>query len=241
MLTSLLIAAIFIAAIVSAISLFSRYYEYHGIGSQEGVFRGGLKDEKVAALTFDDGPSPDFTPRVLDILKEKQVKASFFHTGEMAEAYPEIAKRAIIEGHEVGNHTYNHVNMIFLSKKDLASEISRGEKAILSATGERPFLFRPPRGLFNERVRRALVGREYRIVLWTASAADWRPGSRRFIAPRIKKGLKPGAVFLFHDGGAIVGNKGGDRESTVSVLPEVIDMIRDSGYRLVKVSELIED
>lgn len=241
MFTTLIIAATLVVVLIIPISLFSRYYEYHGIGSQDGVFRGGSSKDKEVALTFDDGPSPEFTPRVLDILKKKQVKASFFLNGEMAKNYPDIVKRTALEGHDVGNHTYSHVNMILLSDEALAWEIDQGEKAVQAAMGTKPTLFRPPRGLFNGKVRRALISRGYRVVLWTVSSADWRPGSERFIAPRVRKGLKPGAVILFHDGGAIVKNKGGQREGTVSALPEVIDMIRDAGYRLVKVSELMRD
>lgn len=235
---ALLIAGLIISFLVLVYS-FVYFYEYHGIGPQDGVWRGNPNAPMKVALTFDDGPSLEYTPQILDILKEKQAKATFFMTGAMAEELPEIAARVAAEGHDIGNHTYHHVNMIFLKGEAIDKEIELGEEAIAKAVGYKPVLFRPPRSLFTDEVRRKLLARDYKIVMWTASGADWLPGGSRFILSRVKKGLQPGAVFLFHDGGALVSRKGGRRKDTVYALPFVIDLIRDAGYELVTIGDLL--
>lgn len=235
MVTAALIAGLIIAGFAAV----SSYYEYHGIGLQRGVFRKAPDNQdRIAALTFDDGPSLHYTPQILDILAAKQVRATFFLTGQMAEEHPDIARRIVAEGHEIGNHTYSHVNMIFLNRLALADEIDRGHQAIVAATGVAPTLFRPPRGLFNEKVRTALVGRGYQIILWSVSAADWGLLSANTIAWRIRHFAHPGAVYLFHDGGALIKNNGGKRAKTVAVLPVAIDYLRGQGYSLVTVGEM---
>jgi peptidoglycan-N-acetylglucosamine deacetylase len=230
-----LIAFILVAAVGAAIT----YFEYHGFGLQDGIFRhGDGEGAKIAALTFDDGPSRDFTPQILDILRSKNVKATFFLTGQMAEQNQDIARRIADEGHEIGNHTYTHVNMVFLSSHNLISEIERGEAAITAAVGRQPLVFRPPRGLFNETIRRSLIERGYRVILWSVSAADWSLLPAWAISLRVRRFTRPGAVILFHDGGSLVKNSGGNRAKTVAVLPRVIDYLKAKGYILVTAGEL---
>jgi peptidoglycan-N-acetylglucosamine deacetylase len=225
----------------AAVSGFIYYYEYYGFGSQDGIWRGGGGEKRIVAITFDDGPSPEYTPRILDVLKEKKAKATFFMTGALVESYPEIAARAAAEGHDVGNHTYNHVNLVFLKGPDLVREIEMGERALTAATGRKPVLFRPPRSILSSEAKRLLVDRGYSIIMWTASAVDWMDLGDQLIMRRLKKAVKPGAAFLFHDGGALVKNKGGRREGTVLALPLVIDMIRSKGYELVTMTEMLSN
>jgi peptidoglycan-N-acetylglucosamine deacetylase len=143
------------------------------------------------------------------------------------------------EGHDVGNHTYNHVNLVFLKKADVVREIDMGEKAVTEATGRKPDLFRPPRSIMNSEAKRFLREKGYSVVMWTASAADWMSPGPAYILRRLKGAVKPGAAFLFHDGGAVVGKQGGRREGTVLALPLVIDMIRNAGYELVTMTEML--
>lgn len=232
---------VFIILAVGAVTaLAANYFEYRGIGSQEGILRRGPKPGRYVSITFDDGPSPEYTPRILDILKENDIKASFFLTGKMAERYPEIVKRMVDEGHDIGNHSYSHFNMILLDKDRIEDEVDRSEQAIRSASGAKPQLFRPPRGLYNEHIRRLLVERGYRIILWTVSAADWGPLGTKGIILRVLQFARNGAIILFHDGGSIVKSEGGNRERTVKALPVIIKRLRARGYEIVPVSDVVE-
>jgi peptidoglycan/xylan/chitin deacetylase (PgdA/CDA1 family) len=238
------IAAVAAALLILFIALtaFSiSYYEYHGLGNQEGIVRKGSQaPPKAVAITFDDGPSPEYTPILLDILKQEQVSATFFMTGAVVEQYPEIVERAVREGHEVGNHTYSHVNMNFLRGAKLIREITRGERAVEKAAGSRPTLFRPPRSLLNEEGRAELVKRGYKIIMWSVSAADWGPFGTSMIVWRVRRFVHPGAIILFHDGGALVRNSGGKRHKTVNALPVIIKDLKESGYELLTISQLLQ-
>ena len=152
------------------------FYVYHGIGHQPDIYRSGNRSSNMVALTFDDGPSAEFTPAILDILKEYNVPATFFMVGVHVEKYPEIAQRIVDEGHEIGNHTYSHRNIPTLSTIDLHKEILEATAAITTVTGVYPPYVRPPRGMYDGRFRRLanLLGQE--IVLWTISTRDWRYG-----------------------------------------------------------------
>lgn len=233
--SAIIIAAAFLAAAALAVG----YYEYHGIGPQDGVLRSGNPQSgKKTVLTFDDGPSEEYTPIILDILHDRGVKAVFFLTGRQAEKHPEIVRRILDDGHEIGNHTYSHVNLVFLREKDWQEEILRGEQAIAEITGRKPGLFRPPRCLFNEKIRRFLLGRGDQIILWSVSAADWLPFGQNFVSWRVRRFAKPGGIILFHDGGALVKSHGGKRDVTVKSLQIVIDSLRADGYEFTSLGKL---
>ena len=234
-LSAIIIAAAVLVTAVLAVS----YYEYHGIGSQEGVLRkGNPQSGKKTVLTFDDGPSAEYTPIILNILRDSGVKAVFFLTGRQAEKHPEIVRRILRDGHEIGNHTYSHVNLVFLSEKDWQDEIRRGEQAIEDITGQKPVLFRPPRCLLNEKIRQFLLERGDQIILWSVSAADWLPLGKNFVSWRIRRFTKPGSIILFHDGGALVKSHGGKRDTTVKSLQIVIDSLRADGYEFTSLRKL---
>lgn len=214
------------------------YFEYRGIGPQEGIVRRGPCLPYVA-LTFDDGPGAEYTPMILDILKEKNVKATFFLVGKHVEKYPDIAKRIVAEGHEVGNHTYSHKEMFPASRKRVIKEIVKCEEAIEKVTGVRPVLFRPPRGIYSDAVRKIVLEMGYTMILWSISAVDWAGTPARAIAARVKRYVKPGAIILFHDNGALLKSEGHSRMNTVKALPKIIDDLRTKGYQFVTVSQLL--
>lgn len=228
------------ALVMAFFAAFISYFEYHGIGPQDGIIRRGSRHLNVVSITFDDGPSPQYTPKILDILKEKKVKATFFLTGKHVEKYPDVARRILAEGHEIGNHTYSHKEMFALTKKVADREIGKAEQAIIDILGVRPTLFRPPRGIYSNTIRALLVKKGYDIVLWTISSVDWRniPSSR--ITARIQRFVHNGAIILFHDSGALIKREGGKRVNTVKALPEVIDMLKNNNYKIVTVGTLIE-
>ena len=226
-------------ALLAGIAFSISYYEYHGIGPQEGITRRG-PHQNIVSLTFDDGPSPTYTPQILDILEEKGVKASFFVVGQNVEKYPDIARRIVAEGHDIGNHTYSHRELVPSTKKIVENQLEKTDSAIQKTTGVRTKLFRPPRGMLSNAVRALVVAHGYRIILWTASSMDWSGVSPRTMAMRLRLFMRRGAIILFHDSGALIRNEGASRGNTVQALPMIIDHLRDKkGYEIVPVSEML--
>lgn len=195
------------------------------------IWHGSVRTNYIA-LTFDDGPDIKYTPQILDILKENKVKATFFLVGRKVEKYPEIAKRIVEEGHIVGNHTYSHTNLLLDRKKTVKKEIKRCEDAIVKNCGVVPYLFRPPYGFRTPLVYEVAEEKGYLVVLWSLSSHDWvSPGKERIIN-RVLKKSKNGAIILFHD-------SGGNRQQTVDALPEIIKQLKNKGYNLVGIPEIL--
>jgi len=220
----------------------SSFYVYYGFGHQPDIYRHGDRKLPMVAITFDDGPSPDFTPKILDTLRDYEVPATFFMVGSHVDKYPEIAKRIVEEGHEIGNHTYNHRNVPTLTSFDLNEEIIGATTAITQVTGQYPEYVRPPRGMYDGRFRRlsALMGQK--IVLWTVSSRDWRYGTTADkIVKNVMSRVKNGDIILFHDSGALVRNEGGDRSATVKALPVVIEQLWERGFQIVPLRVLLMD
>lgn len=218
------------------------FYVYHGFGHQPDIYRKGNGDKPWVAITFDDGPSPQYTPRILELLEAYDVPATFFMVGAHVEAYPEIAAAVVAAGHEVGNHTYTHINVPTASTQRLYEELLGTTAVILEATGVYPQYIRPPRGLYDARFGRmaALLGQK--IVLWNRSSLDWRGNgiSSQAIVRRIVDQVRPGDILLFHDSGALIGREGGNREMTVQALEAVILGVRAKGLQFVPLSTLLE-
>ncbi|HHX26996.1 MAG TPA: polysaccharide deacetylase family protein, partial [Firmicutes bacterium] len=225
-----------------AIFLAVHFYVYSGLDYQPDIYRTGNPKSRQVALTFDDGPSQEFTPLVLDILREYDVPATFFLVGIHAERYPEIARRIAEEGHEIGNHTYRHITIPTASNKTLYEEVIKATGVITQTTGEYPKYIRPPRGVYDARFRRLSHVLGQKIVLWTISTRDWRYGtSAQSIVKRAVSQAKGGDIILFHDSGALVKNEGGDRSATVRALPLVIEGLRQKGLEIVPLGELLEE
>ncbi|MDM5248068.1 polysaccharide deacetylase family protein [Lysinibacillus sp. G4S2] len=190
-------------------------------------------DEKVIALTFDDGPHKKYTPDVLDILSKYNAKATFFIVGENAEKNPELALRVYEEGHELAIHTYTHPLRTNVSK--LMKEIKQSHATIFGITGSSPVLFRPVKGQYTDAMIDAIVKEGYKVVMWSwhLDTFDWKnPGEKR-IVNTVLKGAKPGSVVLFHDGG-------GNREQTVRALKKILPELEKQGYKFVTISELLD-
>jgi len=219
--------------------LFFNRYVYKGFGMQEDIIRHGPREFNCLTITFDDGPHPEYTPDILDILKEKEVKATFFLIGQNAEKYPEIVKRILNEGHSIGNHTYSHRSLIPLSQKNTEHEILKGESVIQEITGEKPTLFRPPRGIYSDYARELLKENRYTIVLWDVSSQDWRELRYNNIITNILKSVQNGSILLFHDSGDLFSSSGGDRINTVKALPLIIDQLHALGYELITIHEML--
>jgi cellulose synthase/poly-beta-1,6-N-acetylglucosamine synthase-like glycosyltransferase/peptidoglycan/xylan/chitin deacetylase (PgdA/CDA1 family)/spore germination protein YaaH len=206
--------------------------------------------KKKLAITFDDGPDQRWTPRILDILKEKKVPATFFVIGLNASDSPELVKREFAEGHEIGNHTYTHPNFNSddpakaISKTQIRWELNLTQRLIESTIGVKSILFRPPFGIdhqpeYAEEVAQLPIVQDmgYLIVGQKIDPHDWQQRDGKQIpAQEIVDGVlrqsEDGNIILFHDGG-------GDRSQTIAALPQIIDSLRAQGYQFVSVSDLI--
>ncbi|SER81576.1 polysaccharide deacetylase family protein [Psychrobacillus sp. OK032] len=190
-------------------------------------------EEKVVALTFDDGPHPKHTAEILDILSNYDAKATFFVVGENAEKNSDLILRQYNEGHEIANHTYTHPLKTTLAK--LEKELKQTDEIIFSITGTYPELFRPVEGQYSDQMIQSVVKKGYRVIMWSwhQDTEDWKnPGIHR-IEKTVLKGVKPGNIILFHDGG-------GNRRQTVEALEKIIPELKEQGYEFVTVSELIK-
>jgi peptidoglycan/xylan/chitin deacetylase (PgdA/CDA1 family) len=183
-------------------------------------------------LTFDDGPSEKWTSKILDILKEKDVKATFFVVGEKAKRCPDIVKRIVEEEHGIGNHTYTHRKLTFLSYKDVFNEIERCEEEIFRITGKRPYLLRTPHGfrsLFLPLIKRK---KGLKVVTWTKGVWDTDGPGEKEIMMRVFKKVKNGEILLLHDGNEKAAPQ------VFSCLSEIIDEYKKRGFGFGKVEEI---
>lgn len=154
----------------------------------------------VMSLTFDDGPHPFLTPMLLDLLKLRQVRATFYVIGRDAAHSPDILRRMIDEGHEIGNHSWSHPVLSKWSHSGILKEIDRTNDAVFAATGIVPRTFRPPYGAFEPHQRYALVrDRHMPTILWSVDPEDWRRPGSKFITDFVLKRARPGAIVLTHD------------------------------------------
>jgi cellulose synthase/poly-beta-1,6-N-acetylglucosamine synthase-like glycosyltransferase/peptidoglycan/xylan/chitin deacetylase (PgdA/CDA1 family) len=191
-------------------------------------------------LTFDDGPDPTWTPKVLDVLKKHHAHAVFFVTGTMTSRYPELVKRMVEEGHEVGLHTFNHPDLSFQSTKRIDWELSQNQLALAGAAGIRTSLFRPPYSSFANAmdnkswpVTEYIGTRGYITVVNNTDSEDWqKPGVDRIIRNATPKGGK-GAIVLMHD-------SGGDRHQTVQALDRFLPELQERGYRFQNLTEALD-
>ncbi|MCI0341486.1 MAG: polysaccharide deacetylase family protein [Planctomycetales bacterium] len=196
----------------------------------------------VLALTFDDGPAPGGTDRVLDFLRERGARATFFLVGRNVERHPGCARRIVAEGHEVGNHTMSHLySWAFWPGTTLAREIEEGEDAIAKATGVRPRLLRWPVGVpFPNvaRVERAAADRDCVLVAYSGAARDaGSDEAHEALAARVLDAARDGAILVMHDGHS--GYEHPDQSATLAALPRILDGLAARGLRTVTVSELL--
>ena len=200
------------------------------------VLAAGHTNQKVVALTFDDGPYSPYTEKILAVLKEKNVHATFFIVGENALAHPELVREIKADGHLIGTHTQHHKDLLRLDKKEVHDEMAMGVESLRKITGESPKFIRPPHGFKDYEVIEQAERLGLKVVNWDIIPRDWtNPGTQKIVS-RVIENIKPGSVILLHDGDSPA-NKG-SREQTVQALPEIIDQLRVEGYSFVTVEEL---
>lgn len=193
------------------------------------LLHGDLKKKQIA-LTFDDGPHPQYTPQILDILAREKVKATFFVIGEMADKYPDLVQAEFKAGHNIGNHTYHHVNLTKILEPDVATEIKACGEALQRITQQAPYLFRPPGGDYDTGVAETSEVLGYTIVLWTDDPGDYASPGEQLILQRTLKSANKGGIILIHDG----------VQQTIAILPELITTLKKQGYQFVTIDEMVK-
>ena len=184
------------------------------------------------ALTFDDGPYPGYTERILEILREKDVRATFFVIGVHVEKRPELARLIVKEGHEIANHTYSHPNLTRLGKKEVLEELGRTRRLITDKTGIDSGYFRPPGGRINRRIFRLARENGYEPVLWTVLPRDHEPSvPEDILVSRVINGSMNEGIVCMHNG----------IDRTINALDDIIDRLRMKGFRFVTITELYRE
>ena len=229
------IAFLTIVVFTAALSYFAR--EKNGAARQEAwsshtLADAGYEDEAPykgkVALTFDEGPHPVCTPQLLDGLKKRDVKVTFFVTGENVESYPEIVKRASEEGHLIGNHTFHHVQLTAANADDFKKEIISTNDIIQEVTGKETSFIRPPYGSWDKKYEKEL---NMFPVLWDVDPLDWCSTNVDKIVRSVLAGTKENSIILMHD----------SYDSTVTAALQVVDILKAEGYEFVTVDEILFD
>jgi peptidoglycan/xylan/chitin deacetylase (PgdA/CDA1 family) len=206
-------------------------------GAEPVAVWAGPPGEKAVALTFDDGPSPKFTPQILALLEHYRAQATFFVIGHKAEQYPWLVRAELKNGHEVGNHSFSHPRM---TKEDrLARERQLERTAVdldLLGCPRTDRLFRPPYSAFDDRLKTYLAHTHRRLVLWSLDSGDWRGLAAPAIVHNVLTRVRNGSIIIFHDSDEYAK---ADRHPTVEALGIILPALKAQGYRMVTVSELM--
>ncbi len=235
---NLLLIILILAVVLALFAVLTVFFDQAVLVRQNTVYRAAIRD-KVVAITFDDGPSAAWTPLILDELKQAGVKATFFMLGTQAVKYPDVARRVAAEGHEIGNHSFDHHGIFFYSAQEAAREVKEGEKAIRDVTGVTTKYFRPPKAWINDQEKSVFAGMGYKVILWSLNSKDWVTFDDKYIVAFLVHNARPGDIILFHDSGSVFGVEGGDRHETVKAVAGLIAKLKAKGYRFVTISELI--
>lgn len=188
------------------------------------------QDGKYVALTFDDGPHPEVTPRILDTLKEHDVKATFFMLGSQVEYYPSLANEVKEAGHEIANHTMNHHDLSVLGVDQIKNEIQQSSEMIKKSTGWTSTLLRPPYGASNNDVEKMSTDLGHALVMWSVDSLDWKSRDATAVNKEVMSHVTSESIVLLHD----------IHSSTADALPQLLTSLEEQGYQMVTVSQLLE-
>ena len=202
------------------------------------VFWHARTDERVVALTFDDGPCHPYTEGLVEVLSREGIRATFFMVGNNVVREPNLAAEAASE-HAVGNHTFTHPHLTWSKGSTVREELARGQEAIHDATGAVPTVFRVPHGWYGPQVISGARELGMRCVGWSVMAWDWNKPPPETIQRRILRGAGPGGVTLLHDGQDTDAYPKSDRSRTIAAVPRIIESLGQDGYRFVTVPELM--
>jgi peptidoglycan-N-acetylglucosamine deacetylase len=190
-----------------------------------------VTEEKIVSITFDDGPDIELTSTLLDQLKHLGIPATFFCIGRKIKGNEDLLKRMHSEGHLIGTHSYSHSNWFDLfSPSHMRKELENSVQAVFESTGKKPLLFRPPYGVINPMLKRALHGSGLQVIGFSNRAWDTSSRKKEIILARIMKNLKPGDIILLHD----------TVQGTIEVIKTVVEQITQAGYRIVPLDKLLK-
>lgn len=213
------------------ITLIGSFSMSHNLFLKASTAHKSIKVKKIA-LTFDDGPHPEYTLEVLDILERFNAKATFFCIGKNAEQYPNILKAIIEKGHDIGNHSYTHDTWIdFSSSNTWQEEIQKTDNIIENITGEKPQLFRPPYGVTTPQLANAIKQTRHRVIGWNNRSFDTALKNKSLILKRVIKRICPGGIILFHD----------TQKNTLVILEHLLQHLKQHNYNAVTITELFDD
>lgn len=232
--SSLLFSTIATAAAFMMIGVISTNAERPSstLKDQAAVYSSHENSGGKIALTFDDGPHRQYTAEILDILAEEKIPATFFVVGSNAKIHPDLVKREIAEGHEIGNHTDSHMFLKKQPRRVIEREIIDAENALYEISDYRPKLLRPPGGLYDSAVCATAKAYDYTMILWTVDTKDWAHTPTEKIVESVTNTVKSGDIILMHD--YIVGDS-----PTPETLRKIIPVLKKKGFSFVTVSELI--
>lgn len=202
------------------------------------ITRQGSPKGTSLALTFDDGPDQQYTPQILNTLKKYQIKATFFVIGNQIQKYPDVFKRIIKEGHEVGIHGFQHLKISELPLAKVNYQLSETNKLIMKYGGPKQTIFRPPYGALDPKAADYIGKKGYNIVLWTIDSLDWRSLKKDQVVKNVVPKLKRGYIVLQHSASE---TKLEDLSGSVDALPTIIESAKKQGYQFVKVSQILSE
>ncbi|MEJ2671377.1 MAG: polysaccharide deacetylase family protein [Deltaproteobacteria bacterium] len=206
-------------------------------GAEPGAVWAGSPHEKAVALTFDDGPSPRFTPRILALLKRYGARGTFFVMGRKVEQRPGLVRAELQGGHEVGNHSFSHPRMPQEGQRARERELERTALDLdLAGCPKQDRLFRPPYSATDPRLNSYLAHTGRRLVMWSLDSGDWRGLPALEIIQNVLGRVRNGAIIIFHDSDEYAQ---ADRRPTVEALKTILPVLKARGYRMVTVSELL--
>lgn len=190
----------------------------------------GPKDKKMMAFTCNVAWGNEFIPDLLEVFEQNDVKATFFVEGRWAEKYPDLLKMMSSKGHEIGNHGYSHAHHAKLSLEQNINEIKKAEDALYKVIGKKPVLFAPPYGEYSDLTVKASDSLGYKLIMWTIDTIDWKKPGVDYIINKVVKNADNGKIVLMHP-----------TEDAVKAMPIVIKQLKEQGYKITTVSELLSN
>jgi peptidoglycan-N-acetylglucosamine deacetylase len=206
-------------------------------GAEPVAVWAGPANEKAVALTFDDGPSPVYTPQIMALFKLYQAHGTFFVMGHRVEQYPGLVQGLIKAGHEVGNHSFSHPRLTKIAQLSREQELERTTLDLdLLGCSQSERLFRPPYSAFDDRLQAYLAHTHRRLILWSIDSGDWRGLAAPAIIKNVLSRVRNGAIIIFHDNNE---DARANRHPTVEALKTILPALKAAGYRMVTVSQLL--